>query len=163
MLVLSVSSSSVGFDMVADFSSNSFKVLIIKVSGLESKMVTLEVLINSVLGRSEDYQSPKNLTQQQESISTSTNIIEYLQKNESNHSKNLESKETESEQKETTENKEKMATAYIAKIPEFTGKDNDTSPQKWLDKVQKAGNANGWNTARMLKAIPYFLQETAKK
>ncbi|KAG9298311.1 hypothetical protein G9A89_002799 [Geosiphon pyriformis] len=111
--------------------------------------------------RPEDFQSPKNPTQQQEPISTSTNIIEYLQENESDHSKNLKSEETESEQEEATENKEEMATAYIAKIPEFTGKDNDTSPQEWLDKVQKAGDANGWNAARMLKAILYFLQKTA--
>ncbi|KAG9295491.1 hypothetical protein G9A89_013520 [Geosiphon pyriformis] len=54
-----------------------------------------------------------------------------------------------------------MATAYIAKIPEFTGKDNNTSPQEWLDKVQKARDTNGWTAARMLKAIPYFLQRTA--
>ncbi|KAG9302682.1 hypothetical protein G9A89_005156 [Geosiphon pyriformis] len=54
-----------------------------------------------------------------------------------------------------------MATAYIAKIPKFIGEDNDTSPQEWLDKVQKAGDANGWIAARMLKAIPYFFQETA--
>ncbi|KAG9292696.1 hypothetical protein G9A89_008284 [Geosiphon pyriformis] len=88
--------------------------------------------------RPEDFQSSKNLTQQQKPISTSTNIIEYLQENESNHSKNLESKKTESEQKETPENEEEIATAYIAKIPEFTGENNDTSPQEWLDKVQKA-------------------------
>ncbi|KAG9303799.1 hypothetical protein G9A89_018696 [Geosiphon pyriformis] len=110
-----------------------------------------------------DFQSPKNLTQQQELISTSTNIIEYLQENKSDHSENLESKETESKQGESTENEEKMATVYIAKIPEFTGEDNDTSPQEWLDKVQKAGDANGWIVARMLKAIPYFLQGTAEE
>ncbi|KAG9284598.1 hypothetical protein G9A89_004640 [Geosiphon pyriformis] len=101
--------------------------------------------------RPEDYQPPRNSTQQQEPISTSANIIDYLQKNESNYSKSLESKETESEQKKTTENKEEMATAYIAKIPEFTGEDNNTSLQEWLDKVQKAGDANGWIAARMLK------------
>ncbi|KAG9298327.1 hypothetical protein G9A89_002815 [Geosiphon pyriformis] len=105
-------------------------------------------------------QTPEQGTSQ-EPISTSTNIIEYLQENESDHSKNLKSEKTESEQKKATENEEKMATAYIAKIPEFTGKDNDTSPQEWLDKVQKAEDANGWNAARMLKAIPYFLQGTA--
>ncbi|KAG9300534.1 hypothetical protein G9A89_002412 [Geosiphon pyriformis] len=105
--------------------------------------------------------SPKNLTQQQEPISTNTNIIDYLQENKSNYSENLKSEETKSKQKETTENKEEIATAYIAKIPEFTGKDNDISLQKWLDKVQKAGDANGWNAAKMLKAIPYFLQKTA--
>ncbi|KAG9297315.1 hypothetical protein G9A89_002004 [Geosiphon pyriformis] len=35
-----------------------------------------------------------------------------------------------------------MATAYIAKIPEFTGEDNNTSSQEWLDKVQKTEDAN---------------------
>ncbi|KAG9307400.1 hypothetical protein G9A89_017229 [Geosiphon pyriformis] len=77
-----------------------------------------------------DFQSPKNLTQQQEPISTSPNIIDYLQKNESNYSKSLESEETEPEPEEATENEEKIATAYIAKIPEFTGEDNDTSSQE---------------------------------
>ncbi|KAG9294157.1 hypothetical protein G9A89_021516 [Geosiphon pyriformis] len=117
----------------------------------------------SRFSRLEDFQSPRNPTQQQKPISTSANIIDYLQENESNHSESLESKETESEPEEITENEEKMATAYIAKIPEFTGKDNDTSPQEWLDKVQKAGDANGWIAVRMLKAIPYFLQGTAEK
>ncbi|KAG9284280.1 hypothetical protein G9A89_002090 [Geosiphon pyriformis] len=56
-----------------------------------------------------------------------------------------------------------MATAYIAKIPEFMGEDNNTSSQEWLDKVQKAGDANGWIVAKMLKAIPYFLQRTVGK
>ncbi|KAG9294565.1 hypothetical protein G9A89_008676 [Geosiphon pyriformis] len=111
--------------------------------------------------RPEDFQSPRNLTQQQEPISTSANIIDYLQKNKSNHSESLESEKTESEPEEITENKEEMATAYIAKIPEFTGEDNDISPQEWLDKVQKAGDVNGWIAARMLKAIPYFFQGTA--
>ncbi|KAG9300743.1 hypothetical protein G9A89_023541 [Geosiphon pyriformis] len=83
--------------------------------------------------------------------------------NESNHSESLESEETELKPEEITENKEEMATAYIAKIPEFTGEDNDTSSQEWLDKVQKAGDANGWIAARMLKAIPYFLQGTAEE
>ncbi|KAG9289788.1 hypothetical protein G9A89_015368 [Geosiphon pyriformis] len=84
----------------------------------------------------------------------------YYNKNESNHSENLESKKTESEQEETIENEEKIATVYIAKIPEFTGKDNNTSSQEWLNKAQKAGDANGWNATRILKAIPYFLQGT---
>ncbi|KAG9285659.1 hypothetical protein G9A89_009299 [Geosiphon pyriformis] len=74
---------------------------------------------------------PKNPTQQQEPISTSTNIIEYLQKNEMKKLNQIKEKPQE------------MATTYIAKIPEFTGEDNDTSPQEWLDKVQKAGDANG--------------------
>ncbi|KAG9300830.1 hypothetical protein G9A89_004460 [Geosiphon pyriformis] len=111
--------------------------------------------------RPEDFQSPRNPTKQQEPISTSANIIDYLQENESNHSESLESKETESEPEEIPENEEEMATAYIAKIPEFTGENNDTSLQEWLDKVQKAEDTNGWIAARMLKAIPYFLQGIA--
>ncbi|KAG9298506.1 hypothetical protein G9A89_016503 [Geosiphon pyriformis] len=121
---------------------------------------------NSLLNcfsRPENFQLSKSPIQQQEPISTSTNIIDYLQKNKSDHSENLESKETKLEQEETTENKKKMTTAYIVKIPEFTDKNNDTSPQEWLDKVQKAGNTNGWNAARMLKAILYFLQETTEE
>ncbi|KAG9293958.1 hypothetical protein G9A89_019296 [Geosiphon pyriformis] len=113
--------------------------------------------------RPEDFQSPRNPTQQQEPILTSANIIDYLQENKSNHSESLKSKKTELEPEEATKNEEEMTTAYIAKIPEFTGKDNDTSLQEWLDKVQKAEDANGWNAARMLKAIPYFLQGTVGK
>ncbi|KAG9291301.1 hypothetical protein G9A89_021803 [Geosiphon pyriformis] len=112
---------------------------------------------NSLLNcffKPEDFQLPKNPTQQQELLSTSTNIIDYLQKNESNPSENLESKETKSEQEETAENEKEIATAYIAKIPKFIGEDNNTSSQKWLDKVQKAGDANDWNAARMFKTIP---------
>ncbi|KAG9288272.1 hypothetical protein G9A89_021303 [Geosiphon pyriformis] len=88
---------------------------------------------NSLLNhfsRPEDFQSLRNPIQQQEPILTSTNILEYLQENESDHSENLESEETESEQKEAIENEEKMATAYIAKIPEFMGEDNNTSLQE---------------------------------
>ncbi|KAG9297150.1 hypothetical protein G9A89_019431 [Geosiphon pyriformis] len=57
-----------------------------------------------------------------------------LLENESNHLESLESKETESEPEEIIENEEEITTAYIAKISEFTGKDNDTSPQEWLNK-----------------------------
>ncbi|KAG9286867.1 hypothetical protein G9A89_012417 [Geosiphon pyriformis] len=84
----------------------------------------------------EDFQSPRNPIQQQEPILTSTNIIEYLQKNKSNHSKNLESEETESESEEIIKNEKEMTTTYIAKIPEFIGEDNDTSPQEWFDKFE---------------------------
>ncbi|KAG9305106.1 hypothetical protein G9A89_007746 [Geosiphon pyriformis] len=86
-------------------------------------------------------QTPEQKTSQ-EPISISTNIIDYLQENKSNLLENLKSEETESKPEETIKNKKKMATTYIAKIPEFTGQDNDTSLQKWLDKIQKAGDAN---------------------
>ncbi|KAG9305363.1 hypothetical protein G9A89_011496 [Geosiphon pyriformis] len=69
----------------------------------------------------EDFQSPKSSIQQQEPILTSTNLIDYLAENQS--------EETKSEQKtEDSENKEEMASTYIAKIPEFTGEDSETSP-----------------------------------
>ncbi|KAG9305097.1 hypothetical protein G9A89_007737 [Geosiphon pyriformis] len=80
--------------------------------------------------RPEDFTSPKSSTQQQEPISTSTNLLDYLQKNENNYSESLESEETESKQEETIKNKEEITTAYIAKIPEFTGENNDISPQE---------------------------------
>ncbi|KAG9291780.1 hypothetical protein G9A89_012065 [Geosiphon pyriformis] len=80
--------------------------------------------------------SPRNPTQQQEPISTSANIIDYLQENESNHSESLKSEETESESEEITKNKEEIATAYIAKIPEFTEKDNDTKTNDYYSDAQ---------------------------
>ncbi|KAG9302899.1 hypothetical protein G9A89_022315 [Geosiphon pyriformis] len=88
--------------------------------------------------RPEDYQLPRNPTQQQKPISTSANIIDYLQENESNHSKSLESKETESEQEESidSENKENKMTAYIARIPEFNGEDIETrTVGKWFENL----------------------------
>ncbi|KAG9287173.1 hypothetical protein G9A89_003021 [Geosiphon pyriformis] len=36
-----------------------------------------------------------------------------------------------------------MVSIYIAKIPEFTGEDSETSPQEWLNKVSKARDTNG--------------------
>ncbi|KAG9302772.1 hypothetical protein G9A89_009549 [Geosiphon pyriformis] len=101
----------------------------------------------------EDFQSLKNPTQQQEPILTSANIIDYLQENESNHSESLESEKTESEPEEITGNKEEMTTAYIAKIPEFTGENNDTSPQEWLNKVQKAEDANAELKDKLIKKV----------
>ncbi|KAG9301133.1 hypothetical protein G9A89_012516 [Geosiphon pyriformis] len=73
----------------------------------------------------ENFQSPRNLTQQQEPISTNANIIDYLQENESNHSESLESEKTEPEPEEAPKNEEEMTTAYIAKIPEFTAELKD--------------------------------------
>ncbi|KAG9296928.1 hypothetical protein G9A89_006883 [Geosiphon pyriformis] len=65
--------------------------------------------------------------------------------------------ETESEQEiEDSENKEEMTSTYIAKIPEFTREDSETSLQEWLDKVSKAGDANDWNTARIESVMTYL-------
>ncbi|KAG9301148.1 hypothetical protein G9A89_012531 [Geosiphon pyriformis] len=103
--------------------------------------------------RPEDFQSPRNPIQQQEPISTSANIIDYLQENKSNHSESLKIEETKSEPEEIIRNKEEMTTVYIVKIPEFTGEDNDTSPQKWLDKVQKAEDANAGLKDKLIKKV----------
>ncbi|KAG9285912.1 hypothetical protein G9A89_013337 [Geosiphon pyriformis] len=62
-----------------------------------------------------------------------------------------------------SENEEDKMTAYIAKIPEFNGEDIETSSQEWLNQVTKAGDANGWNAARMLRTISYFLKRTTGK
>ncbi|KAG9288459.1 hypothetical protein G9A89_015665 [Geosiphon pyriformis] len=100
--------------------------------------------------------SPKSPIQQQEPILTSTNLINYLAENQS--------EKTESEQEtEDSENKEEMASTYIAKIPDFSGEDIETSPQEWLDQVTKVGDANGWNAVRMLRTISYFLKGTAEE
>ncbi|KAG9286112.1 hypothetical protein G9A89_010126 [Geosiphon pyriformis] len=58
--------------------------------------------------------------------------------------------ENQSEHSETAANKENDS--------EIT---EEESIDKWLDQVTKAGDANGWNAARMLRTIPYFLKETA--
>ncbi|KAG9288388.1 hypothetical protein G9A89_021419 [Geosiphon pyriformis] len=139
-----------GTSVKLPFSILPFSITPFSISLIQSQ--TLSSLLNC-FSRPKDFQSPKNLTQQQKPISTSANIIDYLQENESNHSESLESEETESEPEEITENKKEMATAYIAKIPEFTGKDNDTSSQEWLDKVQKAGDANAGLKDKLIKKV----------
>ncbi|KAG9302820.1 hypothetical protein G9A89_009597 [Geosiphon pyriformis] len=132
---------------------------------------------NSLLNqfsRLKDYISPRSSTRQQETLQTSINLLDYLAENTSEHSETLANKENisesieekvESEKKsELTDNEEEdKMTAYIAKIPKFNGKDIETSLQEWLDQVTKAGDANGWNAARILRTILYFLKETAGK
>ncbi|KAG9302466.1 hypothetical protein G9A89_006430 [Geosiphon pyriformis] len=46
----------------------------------------------------------------------------------------------------------------IAKLEKFTSEENDA--QVWLNDVEKAIAVNGWNDARAMQAIPYFLQNT---
>ncbi|KAG9293294.1 hypothetical protein G9A89_007540 [Geosiphon pyriformis] len=52
-----------------------------------------------------------------------------------------------------------MTYAPIAKLDNFTGKEDDT--QVWLNNIEKAIAANGWNDAQAMQAIPYFLKDTA--
>ncbi|KAG9286644.1 hypothetical protein G9A89_007771 [Geosiphon pyriformis] len=117
--------------------------------------------------RLEDFTSPRSPTKQQEPLQTSSNLLDFLAENQSEHSKTVANKENDSEiSKEESidsENEEDKMTAYIAKIPEFNKEDIETSPQEWLDQVTKAGDANGWNAARMLRTIPYFLKKIAGK
>ncbi|KAG9294411.1 hypothetical protein G9A89_001916 [Geosiphon pyriformis] len=52
-----------------------------------------------------------------------------------------------------------MAYAPITKLDNFTGKEDDA--QIWLNDVEKAIAANGWNNARAIQAISYFFKDTA--
>ncbi|KAG9300969.1 hypothetical protein G9A89_005027 [Geosiphon pyriformis] len=117
--------------------------------------------------RPEDFTSLRSPTRQQELLQTSSNLLDFLAENQSEHSETAANKENNSEITEEesidSENEEDEMTTYIAKIPEFNGEDIETSPQEWLDQVTKAGDTNGWNAARMLRTIPYFLKRTAGK
>ncbi|KAG9302021.1 hypothetical protein G9A89_021065 [Geosiphon pyriformis] len=55
-------------------------------------------------------------------------------------------------------NLDPMAYAPITKLDNFTGEEDDA--QVWLNDVEKAIAANGWNDARAMQAIPYFLKDT---
>ncbi|KAG9286414.1 hypothetical protein G9A89_014580 [Geosiphon pyriformis] len=115
--------------------------------------------------RPKDFTSLRSPTRQQEPLQTSSNLLDFLAENQSEHSETAANKENNFEiiEEESIDsgNEEDKMTTYIAKIPEFNGEDIETSPQEWLDQVTKAGDANGWNAARMLRTIPYFLKGTA--
>ncbi|KAG9304318.1 hypothetical protein G9A89_019880 [Geosiphon pyriformis] len=117
--------------------------------------------------RPEDFILLRSPIRQQESLQTSSNLLDFLAENQSKHSETAVNKENEpeisKEESIDSENKEDEMTTYIAKIPEFNEEDIETSPQEWLDQVIKAGDANGWNAARILRTIPYFLKETARE
>ncbi|KAG9300968.1 hypothetical protein G9A89_005026 [Geosiphon pyriformis] len=55
-------------------------------------------------------------------------------------------------------NLDPMAYTPIAKLDNFTGEEDNV--QIWLNNIEKAITANGWNNARALQAIPYFLKNT---
>ncbi|KAG9304287.1 hypothetical protein G9A89_019849 [Geosiphon pyriformis] len=96
-----------------------------------------------------DFTSLRSPTRQQEPLQTSSNLLDFLSENQSEHSETAANKENNSEITEEelidSENKEDEMTTYIAKIFEFNGEDIETSPQEWLDQVTKAGDANRWN------------------
>ncbi|KAG9307765.1 hypothetical protein G9A89_023330 [Geosiphon pyriformis] len=116
---------------------------------------------NSPLNRfakPEDFTSLRSPTRQQEPLQTSSNLLDFLAENQSEHSETAANEENNSEITEEesidSENKEDEMTTYIAKIPEFNGEDIETSLQEWLDQVTKAGDANGWNAARIYLTMP---------
>ncbi|KAG9289377.1 hypothetical protein G9A89_007938 [Geosiphon pyriformis] len=114
--------------------------------------------------RLKDFTSPRSPTRQQEPLQTSSNFLDFLAENQSEHSETAANKKNDSEISEEesidSENEEDEITAYIAKIPEFNGENIETSSQEWFNQVTKAGDANGWNTAKMLRTILYFLKGT---
>ncbi|KAG9300803.1 hypothetical protein G9A89_003152 [Geosiphon pyriformis] len=115
--------------------------------------------------RPEDFTLLRSPIRQQESLQTSSNLLDFLAENQSEHSETAANEENKPEISEEelidSENKEDKITTYIAKISEFNGENIETSLQEWLDQVTKARDANGWNAARMLRTILYFLKETA--
>ncbi|KAG9302877.1 hypothetical protein G9A89_022293 [Geosiphon pyriformis] len=56
-------------------------------------------------------------------------------------------------------NLDPMVYTPIAKLDNFMGEEDDA--QVWLNDVEKAISANGWNDARAIQAIPYFFKDTA--
>ncbi|KAG9285094.1 hypothetical protein G9A89_009905 [Geosiphon pyriformis] len=92
-------------------------------------------------------------------LQTSTNLLDFLIENRSEHSKTAihdENNSELSEEKEESihsESEEDEMTAYIAKIPKFNGENIET--------ITKAGDVNRWNATRMLRTISYFLKRTA--
>ncbi|KAG9288902.1 hypothetical protein G9A89_019524 [Geosiphon pyriformis] len=97
--------------------------------------------------RPEDFTLLRSQSRQQEPLQTSSNLLDFLAENQSEHSETAANEENNSEitkeESIDSENEEDKMTTYIAKIPEFNGEDIETSPQEWLDQVTKTGDANG--------------------
>ncbi|KAG9284670.1 hypothetical protein G9A89_003630 [Geosiphon pyriformis] len=97
--------------------------------------------------RPEDFTALRSPIKQQEPLQTSSNLLDFLAKNQSEHFETAANKENNSEITEEelidSEKEKDEITTYITKIPEFNGEDIETSLQEWLNQVTKAGNANG--------------------
>ncbi|KAG9298678.1 hypothetical protein G9A89_012746 [Geosiphon pyriformis] len=117
---------------------------------------TLNSLLNR-FARPEDFTSLRSSTRQQKPLQTSSNLLDFLAENQSEHSETAANEENEPEISEEesidNENEEDEMTTYITKIPEFNREDIKTSPQEWLDQ----------NAARILRIILYFLKGTARE
>ncbi|KAG9297630.1 hypothetical protein G9A89_011145 [Geosiphon pyriformis] len=62
-------------------------------------------------------------------------------------------------QQQPQPNLDPMVYTPIAKLEKFTSKEDNA--QVWLNDIEKAIAANGWNDIRAIQVIPYFLQNTA--
>ncbi|KAG9287241.1 hypothetical protein G9A89_008871 [Geosiphon pyriformis] len=84
--------------------------------------------------RPEDFTSLRSLIRQQELLQTSSNLLDFLAENQSEHSETAANEENNSEitkeESINSENEEDKMTTYIAKIPKFNGEDIETSPQE---------------------------------
>ncbi|KAG9292952.1 hypothetical protein G9A89_016314 [Geosiphon pyriformis] len=59
------------------------------------------------------------------------------------------------------ENSNEITTPYIAKLTDFSGKEEETDVHTWLREAQKAIQANNWNDQRAIQTLPFFLKGTA--
>ncbi|KAG9288092.1 hypothetical protein G9A89_017687 [Geosiphon pyriformis] len=92
---------------------------------------TLNSLLNR-FARPEDFTSLRSPTRQQELLQTSSNLLDFLAENQSEHSETAANEENNSEITEEesidSENEEDEMTTYITKISEFNREDIETSP-----------------------------------
>ncbi|KAG9296929.1 hypothetical protein G9A89_006884 [Geosiphon pyriformis] len=104
-----------------------------------------------------DFTLLRSPIRQQESLQTSSNLLDFLAENRSKYFETAVNEKNDSkiseEESIDSENEEDKMTTYITKIPEFNGENIETSPQEWLNQ----------NAARMLRTIPYFLKKTTGK
>ncbi|KAG9295734.1 hypothetical protein G9A89_001751, partial [Geosiphon pyriformis] len=57
-----------------------------------------------------------------------------------------------------TENGNKMATSYIARLTDFSEEEKEMDMHTWLREAQKAIQTNNWNNQRAIQTLPFFLK-----
>ncbi|KAG9290328.1 hypothetical protein G9A89_007059 [Geosiphon pyriformis] len=60
-----------------------------------------------------------------------------------------------------TENGDKIATPYIARLTDFSREKEEMNVHIWLKKAQKVIQTNNWNNQRAIQTLPFFLKDTA--
>ncbi|KAG9290072.1 hypothetical protein G9A89_010378 [Geosiphon pyriformis] len=95
-----------------------------------------------------DFTSLRSPIRQQEPLQTSSNLLDFLAENQSEHSQTAANKENKPEISEEesidSENKKDKMTTYIAKISEFNGEDIETrTAGEWFKNL--ATPFNDWN------------------